>query len=156
MKQDELIVLRPEDVTLENLEQIFEPFSFEYVYIDDDDDTLNIEVEELEDAIQITINQNEKLITFSCVLDASEKLPFKTKLMIVNELNLSIPFVKFCVPTEKDREDCIYAVGELAFFTAISVLELANFLSSFISALVLTSEDSDFLRLNSEQNNKLH
>ncbi len=137
--------VKESDVTTESLKMFFDSFPCK-AYIDDDE--LFIEVDEVDAPIFVSINDVAKYISFSCIFDVSETMPFQTKLLIINEVNNSIPFIKFILPPEDESNDCVYTVSDLGVIGGMTFDELDRAVSSFIAALRLALKDSELYKLN--------
>ena len=133
------------DVTTQSLKMFFDSFPCK-AYIDDDG--LFIEVDEIDAPILVSINHDAKYISFSCIFDVSKTTPYQAKLLIVNEVNNSIPFIKFILPPEGESNDCVYTVSDLGFIGGMTFDELDRAIGSFIAALRLALKDSELYKLN--------
>ena len=137
--------LQENDVTTEKLKDVFDHLSCK-TFIEDDE--LYLDIDEINTPILVSINYGDKYISFSCVFDVSKTVPFLTKTLIINEVNNSIPFIKFTVPAEDAFNDCIYSVSDLGFIGGVSVIELERAANSFIAALKISLTDSELHKLN--------
>ena len=145
MAKNQLVRFQESDVTTESLKMFFDSFPCK-AYIDDDG--LFIEVDEIDAPILVSINHSAKYISFSCICDVSKTMPFHAKLLIINEVNNSIPFIKFILPPEDESNDCVYTVSDLGFINGVTLDELDRAISSFIAALRLALKDSELYNLN--------
>lgn len=140
-----LVNLKESEVTIENLKTVFDDFLGK-AYIEDDD--LYLDVDNIDAPLLVSINPVAKYISFSCIFDVSKVMSFQAKALIINEVNNSIPFVKFIVPAENESNDCIYAVCDFSFINGVAVIELERAVGSFISALMVALTDSELYKLN--------
>ncbi len=139
------VSLQESDVTTENLKTVFDHF-LGGASIEDDD--LYLEIDKIDAPILVSINYDAKYISFSCIFDVSKTMPFQTKVSIINEVNNSIPFIKFIVPAEDETNDCIYAVCDFSFIGGVAAVELERAVGSFIAALMVALTDSELYKLN--------
>ncbi len=141
----QLVNLQESDVTIENLQKVFDHF---LGGANIEDDNLYLEVSNVDAPILVSINPVSKYISFSCIFDASKTIPFQTKVSIINEVNNSIPFIKFVIPAEDQVNDCVYAACDLSFINGLTVVELERVVSSFIAGLTVALTDSELYKLN--------